>query len=165
MDTEGGGTGAGMPAQPVRDGLTRLQGTERNTAALPRKGRGGGQKPFRGSFHQEHTSIKQLHCRPRNTFRCTTLFPAPEPEARSRPGTAPRRYAPEKQETIKPCLLNGKHLLYSVFTRNPGHVGNVGGYGLPGINSFPSVKPSGRPASSPIRVFRKSSIRSAYSEP
>ena len=41
MDTEGGGTGAGQAAQPVRDGLTRLQGTERNTAAHPHKGRGG----------------------------------------------------------------------------------------------------------------------------
>ena len=95
MDTEGGGTGAGMPAQPVRDGLTRLQGTERNTAALPRKGRGGGQKPF---------SIKQLHCRPRNTFRCTTLFPAPEPEARSRPGTAPGAVC--ARTTVKLHILN-----------------------------------------------------------
>ena len=41
MDAEGGGTGAGQAAQPVRDGLPRLQGTERNTAALPHKECGG----------------------------------------------------------------------------------------------------------------------------
>ena len=40
MDAEGGGTGAGQAAQPVRDGLPRLQGTERNGIPLHSRARG-----------------------------------------------------------------------------------------------------------------------------
>ena len=84
MDAEGGGTGAGMPAQPVRDGLTRLQGTERNTAALPRKGRKGGRRPFPGQFssgtHQYKTAaLPALEYFPlHHTFSCPGTG-SPEP--------------------------------------------------------------------------------------
>ena len=65
MDAEGGGTGADQAAQPVRDGLTRLQGTERNTAALPHKGCGGTalahrkqkRPPLRAAFTWLHNRI------------------------------------------------------------------------------------------------------------
>ena len=94
MDAEGGGTGAGQAAQPVRDGLPRLQGTERNTAALPRKGCGGGQKPFRGIFRlyggfpPEHGGVQRRH-------RLQKSLPAPR--FLVSPGTGspePTRYRP-----------------------------------------------------------------------
>ena len=104
MDAEGGGTGAGMPAQPVRDGLPRLQGTERNTAALPRKGRGGGRRPFPGQFssgiHQYKTAALPapeyfpLH----HTFSCPGTG-SPEP-------TRYRRQAVCARTTVKLHILN-----------------------------------------------------------
>ena len=89
-----GGTGAGMPAQPVRDGLTRLQGTERDAAALPHKGRGGGQRPFRGIFRlyggflPDHGGVQRRH-------RLQKSLPAPR--FLVSPGTGspePTRYRP-----------------------------------------------------------------------
>ena len=102
MDTEGGGTGAGQAAQPVRDGLPRLQGTERNTAVLPRKGRGGGQRPFPGQFssgiHQYKTAALPapeyfpLH----HTFSCPGTG-SPEPTRyRPRGGMRPHNSKTEK---------------------------------------------------------------------
>ena len=97
---QAGGTGAGMPAQPVRDGLTRLQGTERNTAALPRKGRGGGQRPFRGIFRlyggflPDHGGVQRRH-------RLQKSLPAPR--FLVSPGTGspePTRYHNSKTEKI-----------------------------------------------------------------
>ena len=109
MDAEGGGTGAGQAAQPVRDGLTRLQGTERNTAALPRKGRGGGQKPFRGIFRlyggfpPEHGGVQRRH-------RLQKSLPAPRflvsPGTGSPEPTRYRRQAVCARTTVKLHILN-----------------------------------------------------------
>ena len=115
MDAEGGGTGAGQAAQPVRDGLPRLQGTERNTAVLPRKGRGGGQRPFRGIFRlyggflPDHGGVQRRHrlqkSLPAPRFLVSPGTGSPEP-TRYRPRGGMRPHNSKTRTTVKLHILN-----------------------------------------------------------
>ena len=104
-----GGTGAGQAAQPVRDGLTRLQGTEgmplhsRARGAEGAKGRSGAFSGCTADFCRT-TAVYNGGTACRNHCRHPAFWSAPEPEARSRPGTAPGAVC--ARTTVKLHILN-----------------------------------------------------------